>query len=335
MRFCDLPCCLFGGCLGNHIRKIAQRYEEKYEGDILSNVRLKELYISYLQRSQASLLDALVAVAAVNSVFLSDQVNQDAVSPQMQEAFDLAHPNLTLDQLPHLEKAALNSMMGSWKGKYFEIELRDRLNKGDGLGGIRLGEGQYAELAPDLTQPGWDLAICNADGTLDTVLQAKATDSMSYIRQALEKYPEIEVVATEEVASKLIDEVINSEIENKDLEDVILAPMKNLMDGPLEEVLETVSPVLPVVIISMSEGRKVLLGRQTFQVALKESLERALKSGVAIGIGGILALLNAGIISLPTTLLAHIGIDRHQNYKRLNEKINKDINELRCLGDSV
>ena len=123
--------------------------------------------------------------------------------------------------------------------------------------------------------------------------------------------------------------------ENKDLEDVILAPMKNLMDGPLEEVLETVSPVLPVVIISVSEGRKVLLGRQTFQVALKESLERALKSGVAIGIGGILALLNAGIISLPTTLLAHIGIDRHQNYKRLNEKVNKDIDELRCLGDRI
>ena len=48
----------------------------------------------------------------------------------------------------------------------------------------------------------------------------------------------------------------------------------------LEEVLETVSPVLPVVIISVSEGRKVLPGRQTFQVALKESLERALKSGV-------------------------------------------------------
>ena len=107
MRF-SFPCCLFGGCLGNHIRRIAQRYEEKYEGDILSNVRLKELYTSYLQRSQASLLDALVAVAAVNSVFLSDQVNQDAVTPQMQEAFDLAHPSLTLDQLPHLEEAALN-----------------------------------------------------------------------------------------------------------------------------------------------------------------------------------------------------------------------------------
>ena len=51
--------------MGNHIRKIAQRYEEKYESDILSNARLKDC-ISYLQRSQASLLDALVAVAAVN-----------------------------------------------------------------------------------------------------------------------------------------------------------------------------------------------------------------------------------------------------------------------------
>ena len=98
--------------MGNHIRKMAQRYEEKYESDILSNVRLKELYISYLQRSQASLLDALVAVAAVNSVFLSDQVNQDAVTPLMQEAFDLAYPSLTLDQLPHL-RAALNGMIGA------------------------------------------------------------------------------------------------------------------------------------------------------------------------------------------------------------------------------
>ena len=313
------------------LKDIAQDYQEKYGKDTLSSTRLKELYGSYLNEYQESILDALTAVAAVNGLFLSDGVDIDAVSPQMQEAFDLIHVDLTIDQLSQCDPSQLRGIISAWKGKYFEVELRDRLNNGDRLGDIKLGEGQYVELAPDMTQKGWDLAIFNEDGTLDAMMQAKATDSVSYIRQALENYPDIEIIATEEVAGKLIDEVINSEIENEDLKDIILAPMKDLQDGPMEEVLETISPVLPVIIISVSEGRKVLLGRQTFQKALKNSLDRAVKSGVSIGIGSLLALLDAGLISLPTTLLTHLGVERHQNYKRIDRKISQDVHTLKGL----
>ena len=54
----------------------------------------------------------------------------------------------------------------------------------------------------DPSQPGWDIQILNADGTVDQVLQAKATESVSYVKEALEKYPDIEIVTTEEVATR-------------------------------------------------------------------------------------------------------------------------------------
>jgi hypothetical protein len=311
---------------------IAEHYKRKYGADDLSNSSLNKLYEHYVREHQQSLLDAAAAVVAVNGLFLADQLDIDAVSPSMQEAFDLAFPNMTLDQLEDYDPTALAGIISSWKGKYFEVELRDRLNNGDWVGDIRLGAGQQAELASDLSQPGWDLAILNADGTVDTILQAKATDSLSYVRDALERYPDIEIVATDEVADNLIDEVINSEISNEEIEGDIIAPMGDLLDGPLEDVLELISPLLPVLIIGVSEGRKVMLGRQTLQTALNNSLERAVKSGVAIGVGGILALLDAGIISLPTTFLTHMSIDRLQAQRRLRKRVSSNTALLRDLG---
>ena len=166
---------------------------------------------------------------------------------------------------------------------------------------------------------------------MDTVLQAKATDSLSYVREALQRYPDIEIVATGEVAGSLIDQVVNSGIGNEELEREIIAPMGDLLDGPLEDVLELISPMPPVLIIGVSEGRKVMLGRQTLQTALNNSLEWAVKSGVAIGVGGLLALLDAGILSLPTTFLTHLSVERLQAQRRVRKRVGNNIALLRDL----
>lgn len=310
---------------------LAEFYSKKYGPDELSVDRLRNVYDRYVREHQQSLLDAAAATVAVNGLFLSDRVNTDEITPQMQEAFELAFPNMRIDQLESYDPSVLTGIISNWKGKLFEVELRDRLNSGDWVGDIHLGPGQRVELASDLSQPGWDLQILNADGTVDEVLQAKATDSISYIHQALEKYPDIEIVATEEAATQWTEQIINSEINNEDLEEEIIAPMEELLDSGLEGVAEMISPILPIIVIAVSEGRRVMIGQHTFQVAMNNSIERGVKSGAAIGVGGLLSLLGAGIITLPTTFLTQVAIERAMIERSLRRKVESDVAVLKAL----
>ena len=42
-----------------------------------------------------------------------------------------------------------------------------------------------------MTQPGWDMRIVGPDDEVSLYLQLKATDSFSYIKRALQRYPDI------------------------------------------------------------------------------------------------------------------------------------------------
>ena len=71
-------------------------------------------------------------------------------------------------------------------------------------------------------------------------------------------------------------------------------------------------PVLPFVIIATTEGTRVLLGNQPFQVALHRAAQRGVKSVTAIGAGALMALMGVGVFSLPAAFLTHLGIDRYE-----------------------
>ena len=303
--------------MDRNLKALADLYADKYGRDNLSMDQPINIYESGDLDHPQSLLSAAASTIAVNGLFLSDKINESAITSQMQEAFDLAFPNLEIAQLEKYDAVVLTGIISSWKGKLFEVELRDRLNSGEYIGEIQLGAGQRAELAVDPSQPGWDLQILNADGTVDQVLQAKATESVSYVKEALEKYPDIEIVTTEEVATRWAEEIIDSERSGEELEKEIMAPMKDLLDSGLEEFAELISPWLPVVVIAVTEGKKVMIGKQTLQVALNNSLDRAIKSGAPIGVGGLLAMLGAGILSLPGSLLIQIGLDRWDSQKNV------------------
>ncbi len=317
--------------MDRNLKALADLYAKKYGRDNLSMDQLINMYESGDLDHQQSLLSAAVSTMAVNGLFLSDKINESAITPQMQEAFDLAFPNLEIAQLEKYDAVALTGIISSWKGKLFEIELRERLNSGESIGEIQLGAGQRAELAVDPSQPGWDIQILNADGTVDQVLQAKATESVSYVKEALEKYPDIEIVTTEEVATRWAVDIIDSERSDEELEKEIMAPMKDLLDSGLEEFAELISPWLPVVVIAVTEGKQVMVGKQSLQVALNNSLDRAIKSGASIGVGGLLAMLDAGILSLPGSLLIQIGLDRRDSQKNVEMTVLRNIQLLNSI----
>ena len=62
----------------------------------------------------------------------------------------------------------------SVKGKLFEIEMVDHLNRGG------LPDGLHVVIAESATKPGWDIQITDANGQVSELLQAKATESVSF-----------------------------------------------------------------------------------------------------------------------------------------------------------
>jgi hypothetical protein len=125
------------------------------------------------------------------------------VPPEIERAFDLAYPGLTqtesfADAVNRMSSDQLTGLVSSVKGKLFEIELVDHLNNGG------LPDGFHAELAQSVTQPGWDIQIMDAQGNVNELLQAKATESANYVKDALERYPNIDVTTTSEVHGQLV-----------------------------------------------------------------------------------------------------------------------------------
>lgn len=139
----------------------------------------------------------------------------------IEKAYEAAYPTLAAsvslrDRLTELEGDQLQGLVSGIKGKLFEMKYVDFLNEGN------LPDGYQAVLADLANQPGWDLRIEGPNGEIVDVLQAKATDSLWYVRNALEQNPSIDVVTTEEVYSHLVmsgvsEGIVDSSISNESL----------------------------------------------------------------------------------------------------------------------
>ena len=319
--------------MDDKLNSLANQYRNNGVSDQSVKDTIVELYQHYIKKNEQALLDAAASATAVNALFLTDQIDMSQVTPQMAEAFSLAYPNVDLSSLAGRSPDAIEGFLSAWKGKYFEVLVRDKLNAGEWVGDIHLEPGQTAMLAESATQPGWDLEIINSDGSIAQELQLKATESLSYVKEALERYPDIDVLTTDEVGDAA-ENIFSSGFSDKALEDTIRAPMEDLLDGPIEELFETVLPGLPFALIAVGEGRQVLMGRKTFDIAMKEGLSRAVKSGVAIGVGALVVFLDGGLLSLPASFLTRLGIDRYQIMGRSILLLDRRIESLHSLESS-
>ena len=331
--------------MDSSLADLAAEYSMRYGTAVQSNERLSELHDRYVKGREASILHAAAATAALDVLAFSDQVDTDAITPQMEEAFRLAFSNVAVrttlserfaelgDSPEEVQRGFLNAL----KGKYFEVIVKDRFKSGLSTGDLIPGPGQTAQLASDPTQPGWDLRILNADGSADEQLQLKATDSLRPISDALENTPEVRVLATDEGADQAVGNLLNPEnvlhsgISDSQLESDVAAPLEPLLDSHLENLFELVTPGLPFVLIIATEGTKVLMGRQVFEEAVHRVVDRGIKSGAAMAVGGLLALVGAGVISLPATFLTRIGIDRYRIQSGLSKQISANTELVRAL----
>lgn len=188
-----------------------------------SQRRLAAIDAAQRGRRKKELLDLLVVGGVTLATCLN---NPERIPPEVEEAFSRAYPGLTAqgetfaEAVERTDPENLVGLVNGVKGKLFEIELVEHLNNGN------LPDGMHAELADSVTQKGFDVRILDEQGQVVEVLQAKATESADYVKEALERYPDIDVVTTTEVHSQLVaigtaEQVSNSGISEAALQEKV------------------------------------------------------------------------------------------------------------------
>jgi hypothetical protein len=183
-----------------------------------AEILMQKIATAKRYRRKDELLDLLV----VGGVTLAQAIrNPNGVPAEIERAFDLAYPGLTqtesfADAVNRMSSDELTGLVSGVKGKLFEIELVDHLNNGG------LPDGFHAAMAESATQAGWDIQITDANGHVSDLLQAKATESASYVQDALERYPSIDVTTTSEVHGQLVAMGLAQDVHNSGISEAVL-----------------------------------------------------------------------------------------------------------------
>jgi hypothetical protein len=167
-----------------------------------------------------------------------------------------------------------------------------------------------------MTQPGWDMQIVDEHGNVAELLQMKATESVGYVQDALQRYPDIRIVATDEVADRLGDNamVVDVNLSERELAESVSQTLHDLAPGTLDQFWESFNPLLPTLIIAATQGYCVAIGKQRICEALVVASERAARGLVAGSIGAAIKVATDSILlAAPASMLAGYWFDRLRN----------------------
>ena len=233
----------------------------------------------------------LIDTTLVGGETLAHYIGIGTVPPNIQQAYEMAYPGLAADhsflaEIHRLDSTQLQGFVAGIKGKLFEIQYTDYLNDGN------LPAGFHAEMAPSATNPGWDIAILGPDNAMRDAIQLKATDSASYVHDALDRHPNIDVVTTTEVHSHLMlmgtaEHVTDSHIANHALDAAV--------NGGIDQALGTMHwtpSVISLAIIAFSAYNSD--GLTNYEKS-KTFGERSAKSYLAYLAGGSIAVMTGTV----------------------------------------
>jgi len=232
-------------------------------------------------------------------------INQEYLdaNPDVAEAINLAGPNIDLDSVEFNSEEEMMGFINLSKGKLFELKVAEKLNNGERVGDFQLEPGQSVQLAESPIQEGHDLEVVNADGTIEDLFQCKATDSLSYVKSALEENPDIPVIATSEVSDSIDDiDILDSGIDNSSLENLF----ENLFSAEFWSDFPGVAECFALVAIGKEFGG-VIKGKQSFKSGVKGSLSYFLNRTVASA-GGSIAAACAVAVGCGPIAIAGVGL---------------------------
>lgn len=203
---------------------------------------------------------------------------------------------------------ALEGAINTAKGKYFEYLVVDRLNNGQRVGDVILPEGYTAQIAESMNQPGWDVQILDSNQHVSDYLQLKATDNLAYIKEALDRYPDMTILTTDEIATDVFgaEMVLGSGVSNDELGQSIQAAMGETDSALTEGFLDAFNPLLPLAFILGTEGFRLGVSKGDIKQAVLSTSHRVTRTIASQTIGALVFSLGGGWLALPTTILTGV-----------------------------
>jgi len=170
------------------IKKLVAKLGLKNKKFNLKKIKLKEKH---------PLIDACVI-----SGLTAFEMTRKGVPSDVENAYMFAFPKQS-SEIPFIDAwegmTSYEERLGfvsAIKGKLFEVKYTDYLNS-------NLESGYSASMASLSNQKGWDIKIQGPDKEVVDLLQLKATNSASYVNDAIEKYPEIDIVSISDLQGQL------------------------------------------------------------------------------------------------------------------------------------
>lgn len=285
-----------------------ENLRNKYQYFVNESVfTIDDIHIKNQEAKSKSIIDILLIVGELTYEQFN---NSDSFDPLALKAIEETSPNFDLEYHYLFTEEQISGVLNSAKGKYFEYLVAERLNNGHSVGDFYLPDGFSATLADSPTQAGWDIQILNNDGLIDEYIQLKATNSLGYIKESLDKYPEYHILATEEVANISNGLVINSDITEASLSNQI----NGIVDGnsySSEELINLFLPIFPLGWICLSSGYSLYFDKHDIETVLERAESRVSNALLSTAIGGGATLMGLGLLSIPITLLSSIYFENY------------------------
>lgn len=292
-------------------------------GDRPAGEQFYDAFQRYLKANRESLFD--LALTAASAEVLLEQGISD-LDLRLVEAIRITNPSLSDSRFFDLSADELQGAVNTAKGKYFEYLVVDRLNAGEQVGPVLLPDGYRAVLADSLNQPGWDMRIVGPDGATADYFQLKATDSAGYIKEALHRYPDIEILATHEVTDSGL--VLDSGITEDDLREQVSSAIDVMDDSVTDQFLDYFNPLFPLVAIATWEGYKVSVGQQSldqFKLAIARRGQRIVAANLA---GAAAYAVGGGLLAIPAAFAGGLLFERYWNQEAILTSYRADTDRL-------
>jgi hypothetical protein len=283
-----------------------------------------------IQRRTAQ--DEVVDVAVLGGYSLTDilhgRVAETDIDPEVIRAFRSQYPNagdfVAFIRSHSGDDAALAGIVNGIKGKLFEMEYVDWLNEG------HLPPGAVAELASSPTQEGWDVVIKDSHGQIIDHLQLKATESLSYIKEALAAHPDIDVVATREVFDHLNGSGLEDHVTVADFSDGQLTEHVQDQIHAADMTPQFHLPLLAFGIAALQSYKRYRKGKFTAAEAIRVAAKRAWRSLLCRGAShASIVMSHEPLVGLPVSVLLRTTLTRFDEQNKFVELLHQYLSELR------
>lgn len=258
--------------------------------------------------SSEDFLDSAVIGGVGVAEIIAGKVAESQIPADVVEAFRMQYPQhgssfVEAVQGLYDDPDALAGLISGVKGKLFELDYAAWLNDG------HLPAGWTAEVAQAANNPGWDIAIRDEHGHIAEFLQAKATQSIAYVREAIAAHPDIDVVVPHELYEQLAQqpEFLEHLVDGHQNLTEVAGHVESAVDhaGDVGDSVDFpfIAPLVAIAVAAGQNWSKYRTGKITLQQMLQNAGERGLLAVIASAAGWVAATLaHSSLAGIPVAM---------------------------------